>query len=51
MFLVIRDNDNRILLSSARQLDETQYVGKGMHVIEIPDSEYDPTMVGGTLNG
>jgi hypothetical protein len=50
MFLVIRDTDNRIMLSSARPLDEKQYVGQGMSIVEIPDSEYDPAMVGGILH-
>lgn len=49
MYLVVRESDRKIVLSSVRPLDETQYTSRGMIVVEIPDDEYTPNMVGGHL--
>lgn len=49
MYLVVRKSTNQILLSSARPLDPAQYDEAEMRLVEIPDSEYVPEMVGGIL--
>lgn len=49
MFLLIDKDTKKILMSSARPIDSS-HVQSTQYLVEIPDSEYAPDMVGGILH-
>ena len=51
MFLLVKKATKQILMSSARPFDISNYEEGTVYLIEIPDDEYTPEMVGGTLDG
>lgn len=50
MFLLVNKATRQILLSSARAFDTSSYEEGTVMLVEIPDSEYTPEMVGGILH-
>lgn len=50
MFLLVEKHTKRIVLSSARPMSGDATDDGRMYIVEIPDGEYSPEMVGGILH-
>lgn len=49
MYILVRQKDNIIVGTAVKPVDETDASQKGFRVYEIPDSEFNPSMLGGKL--
>lgn len=49
MYLVVRKSDSVVVLSASQMVDEEHYKARGCVVIEIPQDQYSPDIVGAVI--
>ena len=51
MFILVRQSDKIIIGTATKMVDEKNAAEKGFEIFEIPDSEFNPELLGSKLKG